>query len=64
MGISLLMFCISGDKRAVKVRSYLEDKCGDNEMLQRIVWQCDRDDSEVWVAAPTLHGRTGGRWDA
>lgn len=47
MGISLLMFCISGDKKAVKVRSYLEDKCGDNEMLQRIVWQCDRDDSEA-----------------
>jgi uncharacterized coiled-coil protein SlyX len=50
MGIALLMCSVRGDKKASKVRSHLVDKCGDNERLTRLLWECDSDDKAALAA--------------
>jgi hypothetical protein len=47
LGIALLMCSVRGDEKASKVRSYLVDKCGDNELLTRLHWECDSDDKDA-----------------
>ena len=53
LSVTLVMLLLRGDAKAAKVKQYLLDKCSDNEMLQRITWECD-DAAAMAAALSTL----------
>ena len=53
LSVTLVMLLMRGDAKAAKVRRFFLDKCADNEMLQRLIWECDADDAAA-AALSTL----------
>lgn len=56
LGVTLVMLYVRGDTKAARVKQYLVDKCADNDMLQRLTWECAPDDAESLALAQRLLG--------